>query len=99
MALFRGGGGHVQEAFSVPGALYYWRSSAGKEVDFLVGHRPHRVPVESKYAIRISGDDRRTIRNTFQRGLIASKDLLDLDNPVRAIPVSVLLALLADSPT
>jgi predicted AAA+ superfamily ATPase len=94
MALFRTREVSLQEAFSVPRSLFYWKSSAGNEIDFLSGEPSRWVPVESKYAGRITGQDRLKIRNGFQRGLIASRNTLDLEDPVRAIPVPVLLALL-----
>lgn len=94
MELFRTREAQRQEAFSVPRSLFYWKSSSGREVDFLSGQRPPRVPVESKYAGRVTGQDRLTIRNVFQRGLIASRETLDLDDSVRVIPTPVILALL-----
>lgn len=94
MALFRAREVQLQEAFSVPRSLFYWKSSSGKEVDFLSGQRQPQVPVESKYARRVTGQDRLTIRNVFQRGLIASRETLDLDDPVRVIPAPIILALL-----
>lgn len=94
MALFRAREAPLQEGFGLPRSLYYWRSTAGKEVDFLSGPPAARVAVESKYAARVTGDDRRTIRNAFRRGLIASRETLDLDDDVRVVPAPVLLALL-----
>lgn len=94
MELFRTREANAQESFSVPRSLFYWRARTGNEMDFLSGNPPHMVPVESKYAGRITGQDRLKIRGVFQRGLIASRDVLDLDNPVRVIPVPVILALL-----
>lgn len=52
------------------------------------------MPVEVKYAGRVTGGDRLTIRNTFGRGLVASKETLDLDDAVRVVPAAVLLALI-----
>ena len=94
MALFRTREAQLQEAFSVPRSLFYWKSSSGREIDFLSGQQPSRVPVESKYAGRVNGNDRLVIRNVFQRGLIASRQTLDLDDPVRVIPTPIILALL-----
>ena len=94
MALFRTREAQLQEAFSVPRSLFYWKSSSGREIDFLSGQQPSRVPVESKYAGRVNGNDRLVIRNVFQRGLIASRRSLDLDDPVRVIPTPIILTLL-----
>lgn len=94
MALFRTREAHLQEAFSVPQSLFYWRSASGNEIDFLSGKPARSVPVESKYAGRVTGQDRLAIRNKFQRGLVASRETLDLDDSVRVIPTPVVLALL-----
>jgi predicted AAA+ superfamily ATPase len=92
--LFRTREARLQEAFSVPQSLFYWKSSREKEVDFLSGGPGSVVAVESKYSAQVGGQERLTIRNAFGRGLIASRQTLDLDDPVRVIPVSVVLALL-----
>ncbi|MBI4320098.1 MAG: hypothetical protein HY675_16525 [Chloroflexi bacterium] len=64
------------------------------EIDFLSGPPGSSVPVESKYSERVSSQARLTIRNRFQRGLVASRETLDLDDPVRVIPAPIILALL-----
>ncbi|MDO8674288.1 MAG: ATP-binding protein [Dehalococcoidia bacterium] len=94
MALFRAREAHLQESFSVPQSLYYWRTNSHKEIDFLVGQPPKVVCVESKYATRIDGDMKKIVRNSFGKGLIVSRDTLELDDTVRVVPVAVVLYLL-----
>jgi predicted AAA+ superfamily ATPase len=94
LELFRTREAQIQEAFGVSRSLLYWKSAAGKEIDFLSGQRSPWVAVESKYAGRVAGQDRLAIRDTSRRGLIASRDTLDLDDVVRVIPAPIVLALL-----
>jgi predicted AAA+ superfamily ATPase len=94
LELFRTREAQLQEAFSVPRSLFYWKSMAGKEIDLLAGQQLSWVPVEWKDAGRVTGQDRLTIRNTFRRGLIVSRETLDLDDVVRVVPAPIVLALL-----
>ena len=65
------------ESFRLPQSLCFWRSSQGKEVDFLAGPRPHQVPVEVRYRNRVGAQDTLVIRNAFGRGIVLSRrDLL-----------------------
>lgn len=92
--LFRAQEACLQETFSVPQSLYYWRSSSDKEIDFLDGIPPKVVPVESKYATRIDGEMKMVIRNSFGKGLLASHSTLELEGAIRVVPAAIVLALL-----
>lgn len=92
--LFRAQEASLQESFSVPRSLFYWRSSSDREIDFLNGIPPNVVPVESKYATRIDGDTKKVIRNSFGKGLLVSRGSLELEDPVRVVPAAIVLALL-----
>lgn len=94
MALYRAGEREIVESFGFPQSLFYWRSSQGNEVDFVSGLRSQRIPVEVKYQQTITGSDRLVIRNSFGKGLLLSRESVDLDDPVRVIPVPLLLWLL-----
>jgi uncharacterized protein len=94
MTLFRANEAGRQETFSVPQSLFYWRSSGGREIDFLDGLPPNVVPVECKFASRIDGDARKMIRNSFGKGIIVSRETADLDDPVRVVPAGVVMYLL-----
>ena len=94
LALFRSAERELVEAFPVPQALFYWRSSAGREIDFLVGRAPTKLPVEVKYQQSITGRDTLVIRQSFGSGILLSRNTLDLSGPVKIVPVSLFLWLL-----
>lgn len=82
------------ESFRDPQSLCYWKSAAGREVDFLAGYRPAQLPVEVKYQTKVGRQDTLGIRNAFGRGLLVSRNDLRWDADVPTIPAAVLLALL-----
>lgn len=94
MALFRACESDLVESFRLPQALCFWRSTSGREIDFLAGQRPNQLPVEVKYQNRVSARDTLTIRNALGRGIVLSKSDFDLDGPVPIVPAAVFLALL-----
>jgi len=94
MALYRAGEREIVESFGFPQSLFYWRSHQGNEVDFLSVFRSEKIPVEVKYQQTITGSDKLVIRNSFGKGLLLSRESLDLDDPVRVIPVPLFLWLL-----
>ena len=56
------------------------------------GRRPDgMLPVEVKYQARVRRQDTMTIRNSFGEGLLLSKQQLDLDGPVRIVPLALFL--------
>jgi len=81
------------ERFSHPDRLFYWRSSDGREIDFLVtGDQP--LTIESKYVERPSGKDYESIVKAFGRGVMVSRREVETDRSVLTVPAGVLLALL-----
>jgi len=94
-ALFRAVERNFIEAFNVPRALFYRRSAREKEVAFLAGSGTEKLPIEVKYQPHIHRADGHTIRQVFGQGLLLSRTTLDLSDPVRVIPVSPFLWLLA----
>jgi predicted AAA+ superfamily ATPase len=94
VSLYRAAEREIVESFPLPQSLFYWRSRQGREIDFLSGTGSEKVPVEVKYQQTISGTDRLVIRNSFGRGIVLSSRDLDLDDPVRVIPVPLFLWLL-----
>lgn len=97
MALFRTEERPLAEQFALPQALFYWRSASGGEVDALAGEGAikRRVPVEVKYQRSI---DRRSIapmRRAFGKGIVVTRDHLDLDDPALPfVPAAIFLWLL-----
>jgi predicted AAA+ superfamily ATPase len=98
MALYRAGEREIVESFGSPQSLFYWRSRRGNEVDFLSGFRPEKIPIEVKYQQTITGRDKLPIRNSFGKGLLLSRESLDLDDPIRVIPAPLFLWLLKMEP-
>lgn len=94
VSLYRAAEREIVESFPLPQSLFYWRSRQGREIDFLSGTGSEKVPVEVKYQQTISGTDKLAIRNSFGRGIVLSSRDLDLDDPVRVIPVPLFLWLL-----
>jgi predicted AAA+ superfamily ATPase len=80
------------ERFAHPDRLFYWRSSDGREIDFLVSD-PGVVVLESKYAVRRTGKDYESISKAFGRGMVTRRDV-ETDAPIMTVPAGVLLALL-----
>lgn len=94
MGLFRATEPSPVEAFATPQRLFYWRSTSGREVDFLVRSGDSLLPVEVKYQATVSGHDLEAIRRGFGRGLLLSRDRLDLSGPIRILPAALFLWML-----
>ncbi len=101
--LFRSAAHALTQADAVPGAVGYWRSRNGRELDFVVPAeefgRGGRLPVE----VKGDGDSRLgyaklAIARAFGSGIVASRSVLDLSGDVPVIPVPVLLAGLREVP-
>ena len=92
VGLFRASGADPSAAFGVQQSVFYYRSTSNREVDFLVGER--RTPFESKYAESVSRRDVQVMEQTFGRGVLATKNQLDLNGKTVLIPCAVLLCML-----
>jgi predicted AAA+ superfamily ATPase len=79
----------ILESVGFPQNLYYWRSTKDREVDFVVLDGGSEVAVEVKTSP--SGHDRSRIRKAFGTGIIVSRGILDLDDPVKIVPAELLL--------
>lgn len=102
VGLFRSASEQVTQSEGAMGALGYWRSRDGREIDFVVpdhSHNEHtaRIPVEVK------GDDSgeikgaaSSIQRAFGRGIIATRSVFNVDGDVLRVPVPVLLAALCE---
>lgn len=76
-------------------STFYWRSNRGKEIDFVVIWNDKEVPIEVKYQSRIIPSDYTTIKRSFDKGLVLTKDSFFQDETVIGVPVSCFLYLLA----
>ncbi len=99
IGLFRATADVLLQADPVPGAVHTWRSSSGREIDFMIRKDQNPVVVEVK------GDNstkirnaRRAIKQTFERGVIVTDTVINLEDSVPAVPVSMFLALLKENP-
>jgi uncharacterized protein len=91
LALARAAAGGRADLFVAGDAPMYERTKTGKEVDF-VGAR--QVPIESKYVELNWKSDARTVAAAHGRGILATRNVLDTDGDVWAVPACVLVWLL-----
>lgn len=104
IGLYRSATDRLVQVDPVNGSVCFWKSGRGTEIDFVIaedvaGVRGDRVPVEIKGDSRTAiANARRSIAPVFERGVIVTDSLLDLDQPIRAVPVHVFLAALRDRP-
>jgi len=68
----------------------YWYSSEGKEIDFIV----NGVPIELKYQNVINKSDLASIKSIFGKGIVLSKNKLDLSGEIKIIPVHIFLGII-----
>jgi predicted AAA+ superfamily ATPase len=68
----------------------YWYSKEGSEVDLLVDS----VPIELKYQNHIQRSDLSAISKTFKRGIIVSKQSLNVEHEIKIIPIHLFLAMI-----
>ncbi len=78
-------------------STFYWRSARGKEIDFVVIWNDKEIPIEVKYQSRIIPNDYTTIKRSFGKGLVLTKDSFFQDDAVIGVPVPCFLYLLAES--
>lgn len=100
VALFRSAAAGLVQSGPVPGSVAYWRSTGGREIDFVVPtEEGRRFPVEVKGDARSRiSRARSAIRQSFGRGLIATRTVYDDEvAEIPAVPVSVLLACLSET--
>jgi len=91
LAMFHSAERDLVEAFPVPQALFHWRSTAGKEIDFLLGRSASKLPLEVKYQQSVSGRDTLVMRQSFGRGILLSRNTLDMKGPVVIVPAALFL--------
>lgn len=78
----------------------YARTDSGQEVDLAPVRVPSAsgsemtVPIESKWVDEGARSDARVIENKYNRGILATKSVLDLDHPTWAVPAPLLALLL-----
>jgi hypothetical protein len=79
----------------------YVRTGSGNEIDFGTVPVPASsgtavtTPLESKWVARSWRSEALVIENTFGRGILATKDIVDLSHVAWAVPAPMLALLLA----
>ncbi len=82
-------------------AVAYARNQSGREIDFAAlptwhgGVDTWTTPIESKWVSDGWRRDAQPIRGRYGRGVVATKDVLDLSNDVWAIPAGAIALMLA----
>lgn len=85
--------------FDASGAVFYWRSRKKRELDFAFSVGGKYVPVEVKYSSRIRKEDCYSIYDFMKtgkaakRGIVVTKDLLDLEGQCAKVPCHLFLLL------
>jgi uncharacterized protein len=79
------------DRFTAGDAVMYERTSTGREIDFVGAHQ---VPFESKYVERNWKSDARTVVAAHGRGILATRNVLDTDGDVWAVPACIVAWLL-----
>lgn len=85
--------------FETSGAVFYWKSRKGRELDFAFGVDRKHVPVEVKYSSRIRKEDCYSIYDFMktgaaaQRGIIVTKDTFDIGSSCVKVPCHLFLLL------
>jgi predicted AAA+ superfamily ATPase len=72
--------------------LHYWRSSTGREVDFVIEQDRRFHGIEVKYQTAVSGWDELSIAKGIGRGLLVTRDAFELA-AIPRIPVWAFLSL------
>lgn len=81
------------EGFGSMENVFYWRSVKGNEVDFVVLHGQSLVPVEVKFRSSISRSDYSTMKRSFGKGILVTRNTFLLDEEVVGIPAPLFLLL------
>ncbi|MDZ7261034.1 MAG: ATP-binding protein [candidate division KSB1 bacterium] len=95
-ALIRNTEGELFQGFASLGSTFYWRSAYGKEIDFVVLWNEEEIPIEVKYQTHVSPINYITIKRSFGKGLVLTRDSFFQDEKVIGIPVSCFLYLLPE---
>ncbi len=100
VGLYRSAATSLVQAEPEPGSLGYWKSSNGRELDFVVPSK-----TSNRFAVEVKGDAdsalahaRAAISRSFKRGVVVSRTRYAWDSEVPVIPAAVLLAVLNERP-
>lgn len=91
LGLARAAAGGRADAFLAAGEVMYERTATA-EIDFVGA--AIEVPFESKYVERNWKRDSRTVASRYSRGIVATRNVLDLSGEVWAVPACIVAWLL-----
>jgi uncharacterized protein len=85
----------IYQGFSNIEKIFYWKSSKGKEIDFILNRSTNDImPIEIKYQNVINPIDYVTIKNSFKKGIVVSKNIFLAEKDIVILPSSSFLYLL-----
>lgn len=73
--------------------VFYWKSVKGKEVDFVVLQGKLFIPIEVKYQSMISRSDYSTMKRSFSKGILVTKNTFLIDENIIGIPAPIFFLL------
>jgi len=92
MALYRALEQEPSESLAFPRKVGFWRSSSGREIDFVCRVDRRDIAIEVKYGAKVSGKDREAMRRSFGQGIFVSRTAFQLEGETPAIPAGIFLA-------
>ena len=85
----------IYQGFSNIEKIFYWKSTKGKEIDFILNRsRNDIMPIAVKYQNVINPIDYVTIKNSFKKGIVVSKNIFLAEKDIVILPSSSFLYLL-----
>ena len=86
---------YPSDVFTSHEHIFYWRKKGGKrEVDFIIKSKHNDLlPIELKYQNKIQNSDYKGL-HAFNKGILISKNKLDVSGNYVTIPVSIFLLLI-----
>jgi uncharacterized protein len=83
------------QGFSNIEKTFYWKSTKGNEIDFILSNpKDNIIPIEFKYQNIINPVDYITIKKSFRKGVVVSKNTFSIEKDIVIIPASCFLYLL-----
>ena len=85
----------IYQGFSNIEKIFYWKSTKGKEIDFILSKsKDNIIPIEVKYQNIINPIDYITIKKSFKKGIVVSKNTFSIEKDIVILPASCFLYLL-----
>ncbi|MBM3713585.1 MAG: ATP-binding protein, partial [Actinobacteria bacterium] len=85
----------IYQGFSNIEKIFYWKSTKGKEIDFILSRSKNGItPIEVKYQNIINPIDYITVKKSFKKGIVVSKNNFTIEKNIVILPASCFLYLL-----